>query len=59
MIELQRDAIAEVVAPGYSGPLGIDMLATGDGRINPCVEMNLRMTMGMGGGMLNGNNVEC
>lgn len=59
MIELQRDAIAEVVAPGYSGPLGIDMLATRDGRINPCVEMNLRMTMGMGRGMLNGNNVEC
>ena len=32
---------------GYVGPVGIDMLADKDGRVNPCVEINLRHTMGM------------
>lgn len=44
-------ALDEVVAPHYSGPLGIDMMLYRDGSgdlcINPCVEVNLRMTMGM------------
>ena len=33
----------------YSGPLGIDMMVVSDGdalRLHPCVEMNLRATMG-------------
>lgn len=38
--------LTEIIAPYYNGPLGIDMLITTDGRINPCVEINLRMTMG-------------
>ena len=45
------EAINEIVAPHYDGPLGIDMMLYWDenGRIaiNPCVEVNLRMTMGM------------
>lgn len=43
--------LTSLVAPYYNGYLGIDMMIYrgGDGtlRINPCVEMNLRMTMGM------------
>ena len=40
-----------VVAPHYSGPVGVDMLlyrqADGQVEINPCVEVNVRQTMGM------------
>ena len=43
--------IDDLVAPHYNGPLGIDMMIYRDenGRLalNPCVEVNLRMTMGM------------
>ena len=31
----------------YHGPVGIDMLKTADGSIHPCLEMNLRMNMGI------------
>ncbi len=47
LIAAQKDAITSLIAPHYDGPLGIDMLATTEGDINPCVEINLRMTMGM------------
>ncbi|MBR5170008.1 MAG: hypothetical protein IKW85_05515 [Muribaculaceae bacterium] len=44
-------AIDDRIAPHYDGPLGIDMMLYWDenGKIalNPCVEVNLRMTMGM------------
>lgn len=44
-------AIDDVIAPHYDGPLGVDMMLylNENGRIalNPCVEVNLRMTMGM------------
>jgi hypothetical protein len=44
-------ALDNVIAPHYSGPVGIDMMMykKQDGTIalNPCVEVNLRMTMGM------------
>jgi len=50
----QLDAIARtlpailsrIIGDAYTGPLGIDMLIATDGTIAPCVEMNLRMTMG-------------
>lgn len=42
---LQR-ALENVVAPYYEGPLGVDMLCDRNREIHPCVEMNLRMTMG-------------
>lgn len=32
---------------GYHGPVGIDMLKCSDGSIHPCVEINLRMNMGI------------
>lgn len=47
VIEAQRQALLDVIAPGYSGPAGIDMLIATDGSLNPCVEINLRYTMGM------------
>lgn len=42
--------ITRRIAPIYSGYLGVDMMAykSGEGfRLHPCVEINLRMTMGM------------
>ena len=45
------NALDGIVAPHYEGPLGIDMMLYrnehGDIALNPCVEVNLRMTMGM------------
>lgn len=46
ILEKQRRAIEENVAPYYSGPLGIDMYKCADGRVRGCVELNLRLTMG-------------
>lgn len=46
VVEAQGEALRELVAPTYEGPLGIDMLADTQGRLRPCVEINLRMTMG-------------
>lgn len=31
----------------YHGPVGIDMLKCADGHIHPCIEINLRMNMGI------------
>lgn len=45
-ISLQKEAIETFIAPFYSGPLGIDMMTSIDGKIKSCVEINLRMTMG-------------
>lgn len=45
-IERQRHFISTHIAPSYSGPLGFDMFLTNDGILNPCVEINLRRTMG-------------
>ena len=44
-------AIDDLIAPHYNGYLGIDMMLYWDENcriaLNPCVEVNLRMTMGM------------
>jgi len=51
VVEEVLKAIDTLIAPHYSGPLGIDMMLYRDDKgeiaINPCVEVNLRMTMGM------------
>lgn len=47
IIEAQHGALESLIASDYDGPLGIDMLTTAEGAINPCVEINLRHTMGM------------
>lgn len=47
IVMAQENAVRKLIAPHYDGPLGIDMLADREGNINPCVEINIRMTMGM------------
>ncbi|MDE6577119.1 MAG: hypothetical protein K2K58_02980, partial [Muribaculaceae bacterium] len=47
IIEAQKEGLKKLIAPNYSGPVGIDMLTTSSGALVPCVEINLRMTMGM------------
>lgn len=47
MVQPQKEALETLIAPEYDGPLGIDMLATTEGDVHPCVEINLRHTMGM------------
>lgn len=47
LLEKINAAIEQLIAHSYSGPLGIDMLVTESGTVNPCVEINLRRTMGM------------
>ena len=49
--EKVMDALHEVIGHQYTGPFGVDMmiLAKSDGNgflIHPCVEINLRHTMG-------------
>ena len=46
VIEKQRHALQSVIGSDYDGPLGIDMLVTTAGTLHPCVELNLRHTMG-------------
>ena len=44
-----RDSICQLLPkliPSYYGPIGIDMMLLHDGTIHPCVEINLRRTMG-------------
>ena len=42
-----ESALGELLrGSGYSGPLGVDMLIAPDGAVNPCIELNLRRTMG-------------
>ena len=47
IIEAQRYGLEQLVAPAYTGPLGIDMLTSTEGSLRPCVELNLRLTMGI------------
>lgn len=46
IIDRQKLMLESYVAPFYQGPLGIDMLVTENHNINPCVEINIRNTMG-------------
>lgn len=46
LISRQKLLLDNYVARYYSGPLGIDMLITENGNIHPCVEINIRNTMG-------------
>lgn len=38
--------LGTLIADAYRGPLGVDMMVLSDGTLHPCVEINLRMTMG-------------
>ena len=46
LIAMHTAFLDREVAPFYSGPLGIDLMLMRDGSIHPCVEINLRRTMG-------------
>ena len=46
ILDAQESMLNNLLAKEYSGPLGIDMMVRKDGTINPCVEINLRYTMG-------------
>lgn len=47
LVARQKDALEAMIAPHYSGLLGVDCLVDSQGDVNPCVEINLRRTMGM------------
>ncbi len=47
VVAKQKDALEDIVAPHYAGLLGVDCLIDFDGNVNPCVEINMRRTMGM------------
>lgn len=38
--------LGQLIGQTYRGPLGVDMMLLPDGCMHPCVEINLRMTMG-------------
>ncbi|MBR1732862.1 MAG: hypothetical protein IJ729_03860 [Alloprevotella sp.] len=44
--EALRRHLPRLLADGYDGPLGVDMLMRPDGTLHPCLEINLRQTMG-------------
>ncbi|MDE6536745.1 MAG: hypothetical protein K2M13_01715 [Muribaculaceae bacterium] len=46
ILTVQREFLDRNISPYYSGPVGIDMLSFSNGEINPCVEINIRRTMG-------------
>ena len=45
-----RETVVSVMSKqlkgNYSGPFGIDMMIVNGGLVHPCVELNLRQTMG-------------
>lgn len=46
-IKAVADALSHIIAPYYSGPIGVDMILYGPERIIcPAIEVNLRRTMG-------------
>jgi len=49
--EAMRRVVERIIAPHYNGYLGVDMLLyrtwDGDIKLDPCVEVNLRCTMGL------------
>lgn len=50
LINREEEILTELTASAYQGWMGIDMMVYNDGgrlRVMPCVELNLRMTMGV------------
>ena len=46
-VHAQKQMLEALIGHDYVGPTGIDMMVFGEGRIHPCVEINLRKTMGL------------
>lgn len=47
ILEMQKEFLESPEHITIDGPVGFDMLATTEGNINPCVEINRRYTMGI------------
>ena len=50
IISREEEILTELTATAYKGWMGVDMMVYNDGgrrRVMPCVELNLRMTMGV------------
>lgn len=47
LAETHAQLLTQKLLGRYEGFVGIDMLVTTDGRIHPCIEINLRMNMGV------------
>lgn len=45
-IELEQ-VLTDIIKGDYEGWLGIDMMVQNDGKLAPCIELNLRKTMGV------------
>lgn len=45
--EALQTVLSDIIGSNYTGWLGIDMMILSDGSIAPCIELNLRMTMGV------------
>lgn len=45
--ETLAEVLTDVTGPHYEGWLGVDMMLLADGSIAPCIELNLRITMGV------------
>lgn len=41
-----EERLGQLLGTAYRGPLGVDMMCLHNGNLHPCVEINLRMTMG-------------
>lgn len=46
-VERMAGALTAIIGPHYSGWAGVDMVTTADGSVWPCIELNLRATMGV------------
>lgn len=47
LAHVHADLLSTSLLGNYRGVVGIDMMVVEDGRIHPCVEINLRMNMGV------------
>lgn len=46
VVEALALLLEDLIPDGYNGPVGVDMMVLQDGRLHPCVEVNVRHTMG-------------
>lgn len=46
VVDAQRAFLEMHIAPQWSGFAGVDMLADSEGGLRPCIEVNIRLTMG-------------
>lgn len=57
LADIHKELLSTHLQGHYRGFIGIDMMIVEDGKIHPCVEINLRMNMGVLAMMLQEHNV--